>query len=350
MQTIALISQSALNHNFSLIRNIARKQKIVSMVKANAYGHGINMVKTIIDKSDIVAVSELKEALKLRLITDKPILLLSGIYSKQELQKAIKLNCIIVVHNDEQIKLVNNTKQKVNIWIKIDTGMHRLGLSEQQYNKCLNLFSNNSLINPECIMSHFACADEVDNMMNKAQLDIFNNLTNNKIKRSMSNSASILSNKNSLYDFVRPGIILYGISPFANKIEQKLKPVMQLKSPIMAIKTVKKGESVGYGAIWIATKTTTIAIVGIGYGDGYPRHAKNNTPVLINNTICPLIGRVSMDLICVNIGNTKAKVGDYAILWGDEKLRIETVAKFSDTIAYQLVTSISSRVKFIKAA
>ena len=143
--------------------------------------------------------------------------------------------------------------------------------------------------------------------------------------------------------------MLYGASPF-NTPSDQLKPVMKLSAPIVSIKTLQAGESVGYGATWIANIDTTIAIVGIGYGDGYPRHAKNGTPVLINGVLCSLVGRVSMDLICVDIGTTKVNVGDNAILWGDDKLRVETVATYSGTISYELLTGVSSRVEFVQHA
>ncbi len=349
MHAVASISQSALAHNLSTTRRHSPKTKIVSMVKANAYGHKLDLINPLIENSDLLAVSELSEAKKLRGKTNKPILLLSGVYSNNDLQQAIKLDCQIVVHHKSQISIVNNSSEQVNVWIKIDTGMHRLGLSASEYNECLTLLELNSLINIECVMSHFACADEIDNTMNKSQLNKFNELTSAKYKRSMANSAAILSNTKSHFDYIRPGIMLYGISPFAKEFSY-LKAAMKLSAPIMSIKTINSGESVGYGATWTADKKTTIAVIGIGYGDGYPRHAKNGTPVVVNNTICPLIGRVSMDLICVDISNINANIGDIATLWGDDLLSVETVADWSNTIGYELVTGLSSRVKFIDVA
>ncbi|WP_238924437.1 alanine racemase [Candidatus Vesicomyidisocius sp. SY067_SCS001] len=346
MCTIVSISQSALKHNLLIVKKNSPNSKIVSMVKANAYGHQINLINPIINHSDLLAVSEISEARKLRKITKKPILLLSGVIEDQELQQAIKLNCQIVVHDKTQITTINNTKQPINIWIKINTGMHRLGLSTHEYLDFVKLLENNPLINTQCVMSHFACADEINHPMNQSQLFEFKKSTYHTTKRSMANSAAILSNPASHFDYVRPGIMLYGVSPF-EIINNNLKPVMQLSAPIMSIKTIKTGDSVGYGATWIAKKSTTIATIGIGYGDGYPRHAKNGTPVLINNNLCPLVGRVSMDLICVDISNVKASVGDNVILWGTQKLRIETIAKHSNTIAYELLTGVSSRVAFI---
>jgi alanine racemase len=164
----------------------------------------------------------------------------------------------------------------------------------------------------------------------------------------MANSAAILSRPEALFDIVRPGIMLYGVSPFAQE-DSTLQPVMQLSAPVLSVKTIQTGESVGYGADWTADKSTIIATIGIGYGDGYPRHAKNGTPVLINGTLYPLVGHVSMDMITVDIADAKITIGDTAILWGDEKLRVETVAKYSNTISYELLTGVSNRVTFIQA-
>ncbi|QKQ24176.1 alanine racemase [Candidatus Ruthia endofausta] len=348
MHAIASISQSALKHNLSVVKKNAPNARIVSMVKANAYGHHIDLIDPIINHSDLLGVSEILEVEKLRKTTNQPILLLSGVIKDQELQQAIKLNCQIVIHHKTQLSIINNTKQSIDIWIKINTGMNRLGLSTNEYKYCIKLLENNPLINIQCVMSHFACADEINHPMNQSQLFEFKKSTHATVKRSIANSAAILSNSASHFDYVRPGIMLYGVSPF-DIINHNLKPVMQLSAPIISIKIIKTGDSVGYSATWTANKPTTVATIGIGYGDGYPRHAKNGTPVLINNTLCPLIGRVSMDLICVDISNINASVGDNAILWGNQQLRIETIAKCSATIAYELLAGVSSRVTFINA-
>ncbi len=351
MNAVAVISQSALAHNLLIVKNQSLA-KIVAMVKANGYGHHLDLLMPLIDNADILAVSELSEAQKLRQLTKRPILLLSGVYSKETLQQAIALECQIVVHHPSQISIINHSSKALSVWLKVDTGMHRLGLSADEYQHCLTDFTANSLIGIECVMSHFACADELENPINQMQLNAFEQLTDKQNNRSMANSAGILSNPQSHFDFVRPGIMLYGASPIANN-DFGLQPVMQLRAPIMSIKTIQAGESVGYGSTWTADKTSLIAVIGIGYGDGYPRHAKNGTPVLINGTLYPLAGRVSMDMIVVNITDsdtTKVAVGDTAILWGDDKLRVETVAEYSDTLSYELLTNVSHRVKFIRGA
>ena len=341
----ALISQSALKHNLSIVRKFSPNAKIVAMVKANGYGHRVDCIQTLLDNADLFGVSSLCEAEKLREKTSKPIVLLPGVYSQQELEQSINLNCDIVVHHTSQIKLVNQVKSKINVWLKLDTGMHRLGLSVEDFQSAFKQFSNNAYVNIACQMSHFACADTTDHPLNLIQLNKFLKTISPNYPRSIANSAAILSNVGSDFEFVRPGIMLYGASPIIDQ-DFNLKPVMKLSAPVISVKSIKAGESVGYGATWVANQDTQLAIIGIGYGDGYPRHAKNGTPVLINDTLCKLAGRVSMDLICVDIGDTSVKIGDRAILWGDAKLRVETIANYSDTISYELLTQVTQRVNF----
>ena len=345
MHAVAAISQSALAHNLSVVRTYAADAKVVCMVKANAYGHHLDLVNPLM-QADILAVSELSEVRKLRKLSDKPILLLPGVFNENDLHEAIDLGCHLVLHELSQLTIIANSKQAISVWLKVDTGMHRLGLSQQDLATCLTQLKNHSNIHIECVMSHFACADEPGHQKNTQQLDHFNQLKIAEISRSMANSAAILSLEESHFNYVRPGIMLYGASPFST-IDEQLLPVMELSAPVISLKKISAGESAGYGATWQAKEATNIAIIGIGYGDGYPRHAKNGTPVLINNTLCSLAGRVSMDLICVDIGNLNVSIGDKAILWGHNKLRVETVATYSDTISYELLTGVSNRVSFI---
>lgn len=348
MNAVAAISQSALAHNLSVVRIHAPQSKVVGMVKANAYGHHLDLI-TPLFAADILAVSELSEARRLRSLTQKPILLLPGVFTKKDLQEALLLNCHLTFHDLTQLEVLMSSKHPIKLWIKVDTGMHRLGISSDSLKSVLDQLKNHKHIQIECIMSHFSCADEPTHPKNTQQLDTFNQLDTQGFYRSMANSASIISRTKSHFDYVRPGIMLYGASPFS-KVDKQLMPVMELSAPILSIKVVKAGESVGYGATWQAEKDTRIAIVGIGYGDGYPRHAKNGTPILINNNLCALAGRVSMDLICVDIKETDAQIGDRAILWGNDQLHVETVASHSQTIAYELLTGVSNRVTFAQRA
>lgn len=344
MSVVAAISQSALVHNLSIVKQLAPQVKIVAMVKSNAYGHHLDLVMPLIENADILAVSDLIEARALRKISNSPILILSGVYSPKQRQTAINLACKVVVHHYSQISLISRTTLPLSVWIKIDTGMHRLGLSKNEYNQCLLDFKANPLINIECVMSHFSCANDITHSMNQMQLSTFKTLTDAKYQRSMANSAAILTNPCANFEFIRPGIMLYGISPFFKNFN--LQPVMQLSALVISIKTIQAGDSVGYGALWVAKAETTLAIIDIGYGHGYPRQAKNGTPVLINNTLCPLVGCVSMEMIVVDISGVPVCIGDKAILWGDKKLRVETIAQYSNVIANELLTQVSNRVKF----
>lgn len=345
MRALASISQSALAHNISLVKQYSQGAKVVAMVKSNAYGHHFDLISPLIQEADLLAVSELSEARKLRQYTQQPILLLSGVYSQTELHEAINLNCRIVVHELAQLAIVLNTKSNIKVWLQIETGMHRLGLFEQDFAKVVEKIQQHPNIYIETVMSHFACADKPDDPHNQQQYDKFNRIVKSHWKKSMANSAAILSNPSSVFDFVRPGIMLYGASPFHEK-HSELKPVMKLSAPIISINKVTKGESIGYGATWVADKDSKIAVVGIGYGDGYPRHAPSGTPVLINQRLCSLVGRVSMDLITVDVSGVETQLGDEAILWGVDKLPAEVVAKYANTISYELFTGVSNRVNF----
>ncbi len=345
MRALASISQSALAHNISLVKRYSPGAKVVAMVKSNAYGHHFDLIDPLIQGADLLAVSELSEAKKLRQYTQQPILLLSGVYSQTELDEAINLNCHIVVHEIEQLPIILDTKSNIKVWLQIETGMHRLGLFEQDFVQVVGKIQQHPFIHIETVMSHFACADQPDNPQNQKQYDKFNLIVKSNWKKSMANSAAILSNPSSIFDFVRPGIMLYGASPFHDK-HSELKPVMKLSAPVISINKVAKGESIGYGATWTSDKDSKIAVIGIGYGDGYPRHAPSGTPVLINQKLCTLVGRVSMDLITVDVTDVAIQLGDEAILWGVDELSAEVIAKHANTISYELFTGVSNRVNF----
>ncbi len=347
MQAKAFISQSALQHNIAQAKNFAPQSKIVAMVKANAYGHHIEHIEPLLTQADLLAVSELFEVKRLRQFSDKPILLLSGVYSAKELDQAQQLDCIVVLHAIEQLPIIANSRQKLTIWIKVDTGMHRLGLTPKQYQQAVETLAQSPHINIQVVMSHFACADETDHPMNAQQLEVFNQLEIHA-KKSMANSAMLMSNPGTHFDYVRPGIMLYGVSPFAMP-DAQLKAAMQLQAPVLAVRQLEAGEAVGYGATFVADKPTTLATIGIGYGDGYPRHMKNGAPVSIAGKLCQLAGRVSMDLITVDVGNASVNIGDQATLWGDNNTPVELLAQYADTTAYELITGVSARVNFSSA-
>ncbi|WP_237483549.1 alanine racemase [Vibrio hippocampi] len=348
----AHINLSALSHNLQRIKQEAPNSKVMAVVKANGYGHGLNTIAKHATQADGFGVARIEEALQLRMTgIVKSILLLEGFYSANDLPILVTNNIQTVIHCVEQLEALEQAELDVPVvvWLKIDSGMHRLGIREEQYtefverlNRCPNVAK------PLRYMSHFGSADELDNSVTNEQIALFERLTSQQNgERSMAASAGFLAWPMSHYDWIRPGIIMYGVSPFVEKNAQDLgyQPVMTLKSHLIAVREVKKGESVGYGGIWTSERDTKVGVIAIGYGDGYPRTAPNGTPVLVNGRIVPIAGRVSMDMLTVDLGpDAVDKVGDEATLWG-EALPAEQVAHYIGTIAYELVTKLTSRVE-----
>lgn len=239
------------------------------------------------------------------------------------------------------------------MWLKVDTGMHRLGVLPEEFEPAYaRLSASRNIKQPFGIMTHLATADS-DAVVAQQQIDLFSALTQNlNNPTSIGNSAVIFGHNKISSQLVRPGIVLYGVSPFADRTAESLglKPVMTLTSRVITTKKIKSGERVGYGATWQAQQDSLIGIVGVGYGDGYPRHAPTGTPVLINGEICPLVGRVSMDMLAVDLSSAPAtQTGDRVILWG-EGLPVEQVAQSSQTIAYELFCQLGARVERTKSA
>ena len=368
-QVRARIRLASLKHNLDVVKKLSPKSRVVSVIKANAYGHGITEAARALQDSDAFAVARMDEALLLRQQgIDKTIFLLEGVYDQDCYKLCEQHHLIPAVHCMEQFQWLQNyfsenNNSSLTYWLKLDTGMHRLGLQKTELNHLSDLLQalpDNR--KPAGIMSHFACADEINHSFNQQQLELFEQLSvlpfkiQRKVQRSMANSAAIIAMPESHYDWVRPGIMLYGVSPFEDRAfkevsgnsELELKPVMTLESELIAVKHLKKGDCIGYGSSWCCPEDMTIGVVGIGYGDGYPRHARPGTPVLMHKHRLPLVGRVSMDMVTINLqalyqhGITPV-LGDRVILWG-EGLPVEQVAQCSDTIAYELLCQITQRV------
>lgn len=358
--TKAIIDLSALKNNFQKLKAMTAPSKVMAIVKANAYGHGfVEVAKALQNTQQGVekfAVATIGEAIALRKAGIKaPILLLEGFFDGDELKAIQEYQFETVIHSIQQIEWLEHYAQKkslfepIQIWLKLDTRMFRLGFPPAQVGALVERIQAIKVVKtPVNLMSHFSSADS-DREFSSEQLSIFENATQfYKTERSMANSAGIITQKNAHYDWVRPGLLLYGASPMANKAAQDfgLTPVMSLESQIMAVKPIKKGESVGYGRNWFAEDDTYIGLVAIGYGDGYPRHAKNGTPIWINGREVPLVGRVSMDMLAVDLGSdSKDKIGDRVVLWGKE-LPMGKVAPYMDTIPYTLCCGVTSRVQF----
>jgi alanine racemase len=354
-RAFAILSESNLLHNLATIKNHAPHTKVIAMIKANAYGHGLREVAIRLEKHVYsLGVASIEEAMALRKINIKAqITLMSGIYEPEDLIVAARENFQVVFHEQTQLDWLKNITltHKLTAWLKIDTGMGRLGFTPKQAQMAYNQLSQNIYIEqPIGIMSHLACSDEANHPLTKAQVDCFQQFVKDKPNnpKSLFNSAAILTLPNQNYDIIRPGLALYGISPIEGitGANLNLKPVMTLQARLIAIKRVTKNSTLGYGARFSCPNDMTIGVVSIGYGDGYPRSAQDGTPVLINNQICPLIGRVSMDMITVDLTNCpSAQVGNIATLWG-QGLPIETVAPHISQGTYDMLTAVQSRVKF----
>lgn len=350
----ATIHSTALKHNFQIIKQKVKPAKILAMIKANGYGHGIISVAKILKEADAFGVACIEEALKLREAgIQNRLVLMEGFFTEEELDDILRFQLEPVIHNRSQIvALIAREKQlsstePLKIWVKIDTGMHRLGFSPLEFKEIQPLLQNLNYLNIQGYLTHFASADELDNQKTAAQILSFQDILKNiPGKQSMANSAGLWGWPDSHGDWVRPGIMLYGVSPFANQIgtDLGLMPAMTLSSSLIAIHHLKKGDRVGYGGIYTCEEDMPIGVVAVGYADGYPRHAPLNTPLLLNGKRVSLVGRVSMDMITIDLrSNLEAKIGDPIELWG-KNLPVEEVASHLGTIGYELLTNLSSRV------
>lgn len=354
----ALIDCEAARHNLQRIRAMAPESKIMAVVKANAYGHGIERMAPCLSEADAFAVASVDEALALRhLGVTHPIVLLEGIFCPSELPDVVEHRLELVVHSDEQIAMLKTHQGCHNlvIWIKVDTGMHRLGFAPSEVARVWHQLQGLScLAQPLRLMTHFASSDEPDAPANTSQLNEFKQLLSylpDPLAVSLSNSAAIIHLPESHGDWIRPGIMMYGVSPSQTSIHDlDLKPVMTLVTRVIAVKTVAAGESVGYGGSWQATQTTQLAIIAAGYGDGYPRHIPSGTQVLVNGMHAPIVGRVSMDMMSVDVSHLGVvDVGDPVVLWG-KGLPIERLAQAANTISYELLCGVTKRVPSVLAA
>jgi alanine racemase len=350
--TYMKIDLAALQHNFERVQHLAAGRSIIAMVKANAYGHGIARVAHALPMADALGVASLEEGLILRDAgITKPIVLAEGLFSADEMTEAAKHHFTLVVHHLSHVEMLETAKvsQPFSIWLKINTGMHRLGFDPKEFQSVYQrLLAVEAVKKPIGLMTHFAEADIQQSFATTKQLELFNQITSHYTgPRSLANSAAIIGWPATHGDWVRPGLMLYGASPFTNNIgcDHQLHPVMTLWSRLIAITKVAKGGKVGYGGTWTAPEDMSIGIVGVGYGDGYPQFAENGTPILVNGVECPLVGRVSMDMLSVDLRNQpQAKVNDPVVLWG-EGLPVERVAKASHTSAYEILTRMTPRPK-----
>jgi alanine racemase len=354
----ASIDTAALRHNLGTIRAYAPGAKVMAVIKANAYGHGLVSTALALADADAFAVARLEEAVALRSAGIRaPVVLLEGVFSAEQLAEAAHHGFELVVHDPLQLRLLEAHRGAVRfvVWIKIDTGMNRLGFRPEAFAGSLaRLRALNVPALELRVMTHLARADEMNQPMTGVQLARFQSALveggiatgANRLATSIGNSAAILGCPGGQGDWVRPGLALYGVSPFAGETAYShgLKPVMTLETTVLTVRDVKRGETVGYAGRWKAERDSSIAILAAGYGDGLPWHLGNETPVLIGGARFELVGRVSMDMIAVDVtGGAKVTVGNKAIVWGDG-LPVEEVATHAGTIPYELLCGVSQRV------
>ncbi|MBU1980360.1 MAG: alanine racemase [Gammaproteobacteria bacterium] len=349
---LAQIDLSALKHNFGVVRGHAPHSRSMVVIKANGYGHGMLRVAHALEAADGYAVLNVDEAVALREAGFKQtILLLEGFFSADELPTLAEYRLTSVIHCQEQIEMLEmaGLPVKLDVFLKLNSGMNRLGFRPEDFGAALRRLETARAVGRITLMTHFACADEVQGIA--AQLACFDRLaTGLDAPRSLANSAAILRYPETHGDWVRPGIMLYGSSPFADASAASLdlKPVMTLTSTIIGVQELQAGEAVGYGATFRAEQPSRVGIVACGYADGYPRHAPTGTPALVNGQRSRILGRVSMDMLCIDLtGLSGAGIGSPVTLWG-KGLPVEEIAAAAGTISYELLCALAARVPVVE--
>ena len=347
----AVIDTRALRSNLRTVRARAPGARVMAVVKANAYGHGLVPTALALAEADAFAVARLEEGLALRAAgIAQPVVLLEGVFASEQLLEAARHGFELVVHDPLQIELLERFpgSHRFVLWLKIDTGMNRLGFRPAEFRKALERIT--SLRPPPLeirLLTHLARADERDDAATREQIARFEAATRGlEYSTSIPNSAGIFGTVPVACNWVRPGLALYGVSPFADQTSADLglQPVMALESTVIAVRRVPRGETVGYGGLWRAERDSIVAIVAAGYGDGLTLSLRNGTPVLIDGRRAPLVGRVSMDMIAVDVTeHPDVRVGTSVTLWG-RGLPVEEVACNAGTIPYELLCGVSQRV------
>lgn len=341
---IALIHLDAIRHNLELVRRLAPRSKVIAVVKADAYGHGAVPVSRALQAADTLAVARVSEGVALREADiTLPILVLEGFLDLQELEVSRINRLIPVVHSQYQIDILKASRYaEMNVWLKLDTGMHRLGFSPEAFH--LGMTQGISL-EVRGVMSHLAMSDKPNEPDVQSQIEIFTELTRDlDCGLSIANSGAIINYPNSHFDWVRAGIMLYGALPSV-KADARLMPAMTLTAPVLAIQPVQRGEYVGYGGIWTASHDTRVAVVGLGYADGYPREMPPGASVLVGGKRRAIVGRISMDMTFVELDKAdKVAPGDPIVFWGPG-LPIHEIAGAAGTISYTLLSRLTSRVE-----
>lgn len=345
---IAKINLSALVHNYLLAKRL-HGGRALAVIKANAYGHGaLHCAEALSVYADGFAVAFLEEAIPLRNAQMRnPILLLEGTFDPGELKEVIRHHLWIVVQNQEQIRMIESAapkESKLHVWLKINSGMNRAGFDPCNVGSAYRRLMSCGKVAKITLMSHFACADQPEIGATEHQIASFDTIACGFASDcSLSNSAAILTCPASYRDWARPGIILYGA--IAARVDYQLRQVMTLESAVMNVRTIQPGESVGYGGTFVATRPTRVGLVAMGYADGYPRSVKAGTLASIGGTKVQVIGRVSMDMLTVDLTEIPdSGFGSRVVLWGED-ISVLDVASSADTIPYELLSNVK-RVQY----
>lgn len=349
---VATIDATALRGNLAVVRRMAPHSRIIAVVKANGYGHGMVRVARALADADGLGVARLAEAIALREadITQR-ILLLEGVFGVEQLAMAAGKQCEIVVHSFDQVATLEQFagSHRFVVWLKLNSGTNRLGFRVDEFAAAHARLQRCASVSVLRVMTHLSASEE-SGEVTQAQLRTFNDLVAPlPLERSVANSAAVLAWPESHGDWVRPGLMLYGMSPMPQKTAADfgLRPAMTLSTQLIAVQNIGVGEAVGYNGIWRAKRPSRIGIAAIGYGDGFPRGTRDGAPVLVAGKEAPLAGRVSMDMIAIDITDLpQAKSGDEVIVWG-EGMPAERLAPHADTTCYELVCRVTSRVPLV---
>lgn len=349
----ATISRAALAHNLTVAKRHAGRAKVWAVTKANAYGHGIERAARAFEAADGFAVLDFAEAERLRHAgVKKPVLMLEGFFEPADIELLSRHALMPVIHSAEQVKMLAGARlaDGLDLYLKVNSGMNRLGFAAAELGAAYKALRTHPKVRRITFMTHFADADGASGVA--AQLASFEALTQpfDVQARCIANSAALIRFPEARADWVRPGIMLYGGSPFADLSAEELglKPAMTLTSQIIGIQKLERGERIGYGFAYEATGPMTVAIVACGYADGYPRHAPTGTPVLVNGKRARLVGRVSMDMISVDVSDLRdARIGIPVTLWG-EGLPADEVGAAAGTLSYELFTKLTARVPVVE--
>lgn len=346
---VARVDAAALAHNLGVARQAAGRARVLAVIKANGYGHGLIRVARALRAADGFAVLSLDEAAALRGEGyTHPIVLLEGFFHADELPEIARRRLQPVIHREDQVDALARARleHRLDVLLKIDTGMHRLGFPPSRFAAVLQRLRALPQVGGITLMTHFARADESGVGVAEPLALFQHTIQGADLPVSLANSAALLRYPEARGDWVRPGIMLYGASPFAGMRGEDLGllPVMTLESRLIALQRVRKGEGVGYGHLFVAPHDMTVGVVACGYADGYPRHAPTGTPVRVAGQPSRTLGRVSMDMLCVDLSEVHgAHVGSPVTLWGDG-VSVDQVAEAAGTLAYELLTALAPRV------